>query len=169
VIPGRSRSNFYVRAMMVASAVIMPTASLVLLGSLWLWQNGYLITWALSASGTVIVIYALAWVALRNLLRDAPDAPAMETITAAQWDERELAAWADIKMLSATVKSEDLESRDQAVALGLRTIELVAHRLHPGDKAPLLKFSVPEALAVVERVSGRLGPFVAGGQLQVWR
>jgi uncharacterized protein len=161
VIPRRSRSNLYIRAIMLAAAVILPAASLIGLGSLWLWQNGYLIVWAVSASGFVLVVYGFAWLALRGLLRDAPDAAAVEAIAAADWDQRELAAWEDILALAATVKSQDLGSRDEALALGLRTIELVAHRLHPGDQAPLLKFSVPEALAVVERVSGQLGPFVA--------
>jgi predicted GTPase len=32
--------------------------------------------------------------------------------------------------------------------------------MHPGERDPLWKFTLPEALALVERVSGELGPFV---------
>jgi uncharacterized protein len=159
----RSRSNFYVRAIILATAIILPAFSLVLLGSLWLFQNGYLILWALAASGLVIIIYALTWYSMRGLLVDAAKSADVQSEAegSADWDDLERAAWREVQALAKSVNSADLESQDQAVALGLRTIELVAHRLHPKDKAPLLKFTVPEALAVVERVSGRLGPFVA--------
>jgi uncharacterized protein len=163
VSPSRSRSNLYVRIVMFAAAIILPAFSLILLGSLWLFQNGYLISWALAASGLVVVMYALTWYSMRDLLVDA-SARAETTsdpIGAADWNDREQTAWREIQTLAKSVKSADLESQDQAVVLGLRTIELVAHSLHPKDKAPLLKFTVPEALAVIERVSARLGPFVA--------
>jgi uncharacterized protein len=163
VSPSRSRSYLYIRIIMFAAAIILPAFSLILLGSLWLFQNGYLIPWALSASGLVMVMYALTWYSMRDLLVDASARAetALDPIGAADWDDREQAAWREIQTLAKSVKSADLESQDQAVILGLRTIELVAHSLHPKDKAPLLKFTVPEALAVIERVSARLGPFVA--------
>ncbi len=148
---------------MLTAAIILPAFSLILLGSLWLFQNGYLIPWALAASGLVIFIYALAWYNMRGLLVDATNSADSQSdpVGEAEWDDREQAVWREIQSLAKSVKSGDLESQDQAVVLGLRTIELVAHSLHPKDKAPLLKFTVPEALAVIERVSARLGPFVA--------
>jgi hypothetical protein len=51
-------------------------------------------------------------------------------------------------------------SRDAAVALGLETVELVARRLHPERRDPLLQFTVPEALAVIERASANLRNFL---------
>jgi uncharacterized protein len=163
VSPSRSRSNFYVRAIILTAAIILPAFSLILLGSFWLFQNGYLIPWALTASGLVIFIYLITWYSMRGLLVEAAKSAESQAdpVGAIEWNDRELAAWQEIQELSKSVKSGDLESQDQAVVLGLRTIELVAKSLHPKDKAPLLKFTVPEALAVIERVSARLGPFVA--------
>ncbi len=46
------------------------------------------------------------------------------------------------------------------VNLGLETIEVVAKRLHPERADPLLQFTVPEALAVIEQASGGLRDFV---------
>src|SRR6185369_1588500 len=58
------------------------------------------------------------------------------------------------------VKPATLNSRDAILALGARTVDAVARRMHPGEDDPLWRFTVPEALALVERVSGELGPFV---------
>ena len=44
--------------------------------------------------------------------------------------------------------------------LGLQTIETVARRFHPQVDDPLWRFTVPEALTLVERVSRELRPFV---------
>ena len=54
----------------------------------------------------------------------------------------------------------------------MRTIEAVARQIHPQDRNPLWKFTIPEALALVERVSADLRPFVVdniplGDQLTV--
>ena len=42
--PGRS--TVHLRLALLAVALVLPTVSLVLLGSLWLWQNGYVLYWA---------------------------------------------------------------------------------------------------------------------------
>ena len=42
----------------------------------------------------------------------------------------------------------------------LPRFEVVARRLHPERKDPLLQFTVPEALAVIERASSGLRDFV---------
>ena len=56
--------------------------------------------------------------------------------------------------------SERLSSRDAVLGLGLETIELVAGRLHPERRDPLLQFTVPEALAVIEQASTNLRTFL---------
>jgi hypothetical protein len=53
-----------------------------------------------------------------------------------------------------------MTSRDGVVNLGLETVELVARRLHPERDDPLLQFTVPEALALIERTSDGLRNFI---------
>ncbi len=53
-----------------------------------------------------------------------------------------------------------MTSRDAALNLALETIEVVAKRLHPERRDPLLQFTVPEALAVIERASANLRGFL---------
>ncbi len=60
----------------------------------------------------------------------------------------------------SNVRPEELTDRDRVLNLGMRTIEAVARQIHPQDRNPLWKFTIPEALALVERVSADLRPFV---------
>ena len=76
------------------------------------------------------------------------------------WTAREQAAWAAVEAIAAGVRPDELTDRDKVLNLGLRTIEAVARQIHPQDRNPLWKFTIPEALALVERVSADLRPFV---------
>ena len=150
------------RLVLLAIALLLPTASLIPLGGLWLWQRGYLIYWAI-ASCTIV---AASFLLLQRLIgggvaRD--DAPPQEKAEAAAdpgWTPRQDEAWGDVVGLASTVEPQRLSSRDAAQNLALETIELVARRLHPERRDPLLQFTVPEALAVIERASRGMRSFV---------
>jgi uncharacterized protein len=59
------------------------------------------------------------------------------------------------------VRPLEITSRDHVFDLGVRAIETVAHTMHPGDDHALWKFTLPEALALIERVSAQLSDFVS--------
>ena len=65
-----------------------------------------------------------------------------------------------MEAIASNVQPAELTDRDRVLNLGLRTIEAVARQIHPQDRNPLWKFTIPEALALVERVSADLRPFV---------
>jgi predicted GTPase len=145
---------------LLAVALLLPAASLIPFGSLWLWEHGYLLYWAIP---TCLVIGALYYVQMRLLLppTSVPPPDAEPTAPAdAAWTPRQVEAWEDVVALASRVKAERMMSRDAAVALGLETVETVAKRLHPERRDPLLQFTVPEALAVIERASENLRGFL---------
>jgi predicted GTPase len=147
----------YVRAAFVGGAFLLPTLTLVPLGSIWLWQNGYLLHWALGSAVVVAAIYALE----RRLIgevADTADAAAQAEGSSADpaWTPREEQAWAEVQAIAANTKLETLDSRDAVASLGYDVIQQVARRLHPERGDALWQFTVPEALAIVERVSARL-------------
>lgn len=45
----KRRADRYLRTGLIVAAVFLPALSLVPLGSLWLWQNGYLFYWVVAA------------------------------------------------------------------------------------------------------------------------
>jgi hypothetical protein len=170
-LPGKQRSRSIIRSpymaiVMAASAALLPTLSLAVLGSVWLWQNGYLLAWAGAAMAVSIAIYGFEWIALRRTERrseppgpSAGDADA-ESNAGSSADgtgsSREQAAQRAVDDLLARVTDKDLASRDGALNLAKRTVDVVAREMHPGQKDPSLKFTLPEAFALTERVSGRL-------------
>jgi hypothetical protein len=156
-VSARKKTIGIPRAVLMAVALILPAASLIPLGSLWLWQNGLILYWALFSCVVVSGIYYLE----RRLL--APPAALLWRTTPA--GRPALVSAPDARAdgaLAADVKADRLSSRDAVVNLGLETIEVVAKRLHPERADPLLQFTVPEALAVIEQASAGLRDFVSG-------
>lgn len=152
----------YSRLALLVVALLLPTATLIPLGGLWLWEHGYLLYWALGTCLAVIAAYLLQ----RRLLVSMPSPAATDADLSepagATWTPLQAEAWKDVVQLASTVDPGRLSSRDKVISLGLQTIECVAKRLHPERRDPLLQFTVPEALAVIERASLGLRTFVSG-------
>jgi predicted GTPase len=161
VTPSGNRTNVHLRMALLAVALVLPVVSLVLLGSLWLWQHGYLVYWGLATCVFVTAAYYIE----RRLMVPLPTAAGGRPEEAEDrgdtaWTPRQDRAWADVMALAAEVPPERITSRDSVLNLGLETIELVAKRLHPDREDSLLQFTVPEALALVERTSDGLRNFI---------
>ena len=158
-----AKAPSYLRTLMVVLALMLPALSLLPLGSLWLWERGYLLYWiAIALVITVSTFLIELW------LVSAPQQPAQETPRAEphksagdqSLPDREKAAWAAVEALAAAAVPSKFVNRDAFLDLGIQTIEAVAKCMHPTDSNPLWRFTVPEALALVERVSHELRPFV---------
>src|SRR5262249_42370332 len=158
-VKGHKNDVGYPRLVLGAIALLLPTASLIPLGSLWLWEHGYVFYWAI---GTCIVV-AVAFPLQKGLIAPVgpPLADELPGSGNPDWTPRQEEAWDDVKQLAAGVEAERITSRDAAVNLALETIEVVARRLHPERRDPLWQFTAPEALAVVERASANLRSFLA--------
>ena len=164
----------YLRAAMIALALFLPALSLIPLGSLWLWERGYLLYWVAAALTLTVSSFLIElWLVRRASTR--PGESGTRTLSAdsgAAWTPREANALAAVETLANDTDPGLLTSREAVLDLGLRTIETVARRIHPDERDPLWRFTVPEALALVEKVSRDLRPFVAdniplGDQLTV--
>ena len=148
----------------VAIGLLLPSLTLIPLGSLWLWERGLILYWA-AATGLLVALVSFVQ---RRLLREPVphvrgiDATTNDGLTAdmATWTPLEMLAWQDVIAMAGRVDSGRITSQEDALALGRETIEAVAHRIHPEVGQPLWQFTVPEAFAMLERVSRRLGVFV---------
>jgi len=147
---------------LIALALLVPTLSLIPLGSLWLWQNGYLLYWAAFALAAALAVYAVErWLLRPSRLPDVPvqvldDAEAGRLARELAWSPLEEKAWRDVNLLAAKTDPARINTVDGLLDLGRETIESVARLMHPNRKDPLWQFTMPEALAIVERVSRRL-------------
>jgi uncharacterized protein len=164
----------YLRAAMIALALFLPALSLIPLGSLWLWEKGYLLYWVAAALALSVSSFLFELWLVRRASVPPADLVALPSPanSDAAWTPREAKAWSAVESLAGATDPALLTSREAVLDLGLRTIETVARSIHPDEKDPLWRFTVPEALALVEKVSRDLRPFVAdniplGDQLTV--
>jgi uncharacterized protein len=158
----KGRANIYLRGAMIFIALLLPMISLLPLGWLWLWERGWALYWVAAALSLGALAYTAELITLRRTLRQAPE-PIEDVDNVApdpSWTAREQAAWTAVEAIAANVRPAELSDRDKFLNLGMRTIEAVARQIHPQDRSPLWKFTIPEALALVERVSADLRPFV---------
>lgn len=159
----KRKATFYFRLAMAVAALFLPLLSLAVLGSVWLWQQGYVLYWALAACSMTLVTYALErWV----FRVDLPDTALADNVRSGEaadpgWSAREVAAWSAIVELSNKVRPLEISSRDEVFDLGLRSIETVARLMHPGEEHAVWKFTLPEAFALIERVSSQLSAFMS--------
>jgi uncharacterized protein len=146
-----------------AAGLLLPTISLVPFGSLWLWEHGFLLYWALATCLSVAVAYGLQRRFLGNSsTTDAAALPPSFTEDRdASWSPQQNLAWDDVNQLAASAEPARLSSRDKALTLGVDAIETVARRLHPERRDPLLQFTIPEALSVIERAATNLRTHIA--------
>lgn len=152
------------RGVLAGAALLLPSLTLIPLGGLYLWEHGLLLWWALFALACVATLTgALKWI-LRAPVQTAehvsPAGHANTHDADAYWGPQERRAWDDVVQIAVTVDPEKITSLDSFVALGQQTLDAVARRLHPEKSDALWQFTMPEALAIVERVSRRLGGFV---------
>ncbi len=158
----RNSGASLVRIAALTVSIMFPALTLVPLGSLWLWEKGFLLHWAVAVG----FIIGAAYVWQRYLLsrplasRSSATSPDVEvTSFDPAWSGVEKLAWGDVLELARSTEPAQLSSRDAALAVATRTIQVVARRLHPEVAEPVWQFTLPEALAIVERVSRRLGVF----------
>lgn len=164
----------YLRTAMIALALLLPALSLMPLGSLWLWERGYLLYWAAAALVLSVGSFLLEYWLVRRTTGLPESANALQPLANSDhaWTPREAKALIAVETLAIEINPAQLTSREAVLDLGLRTIEAVARSIHPDEKDPLWRFTVPEALALVEKVSHDLRPFIAdniplGDQLTV--
>lgn len=147
------------RFLLVSLCLALPTLSLLPLGGLYLWEKGYLLHWAIAALSVVGLVAGLeVWVLRGSTAAGAVPAPdARPGPVDPSYSAQEAQAWRDVEAVARRVDIDRLNSMDAFVDLGIETIDVVARRLHPEKKEPLWQFTVPEAMAIAERVSRRLG------------
>lgn len=144
-------------AVALVAGVAIPLMALIPLGWVWIWQNGYLLHWLASALAVSSLAFVVRLWLLRRIKRVLGAAGGSGTSADGHnGTPREKAAWEAVEALAASADPSRLANRDDLLALGLATVERVAQELHPGEQDTVWKFTLPEALALVETVSHRL-------------
>ncbi len=154
-----------VRWGLVGLGIALPALTLVPLGSYWLWERGWLIYWAIFACIATVIAWFVQWRLLRPTsarLAEQSDPSGIAPVSPGDpaWTPAEERAWVRVGEIVRGLDPATIQTRSDAVDLGQRTIETVALALHPERTDPLLQFTAPEALSLVERVAVRMNTFI---------
>ncbi len=160
-MPELNPAQHKTRIILLVLALLLPTLSLIPLGGLYLYEHGWLLPWAIAA----LAVAAVAFLAERRWMTSGARRLAkLEATDEQRRREGHLTlsdrAWGDVRAIAAKVDPEALTSSEAVLALGQRTIDAVARRMHPEKSDAIWQFTLPEALVIAERVSSRLGRFV---------
>ncbi len=141
---------------LLAVLLALPWLALLVLGAMWLWDNGRVLEWALASAALV-----LAGLPLRVFVRRRAEARLQPDSTAEPiWDAEERAAWAKVQTLAEATPILGWDESDRAEALMRETIELVARHFHPDRDDAVAHVTLPEALLLAEIVSRGLRRWV---------
>lgn len=162
-MPYRTPAATVALLIVILLALLLPALSLIAFGGLYIWEKGWALYWAISA----LVLVASAALLQRAVLpprRPTPSGLPLSGETAASecrdlLSPAEQQAWSDVQAIAAAADVSQLLSFDDLNRLALKTVEAVAARVHPERKDAVWQFTVPEALAIIERVSRRLAVF----------
>lgn len=150
------------RIALISVGLILPTLTLLPLGSLWLWEHGYVLHWVAAALALTSLTWLIQWHVLGPEQPERPPAPEPELLTGDEPEQPEdiARAMTAIERVAETVSLDDVASWQSAGTTAHRTIEAVARAMHVDAKDPELHFTLPEALLVIEQTSARLRPYV---------
>jgi hypothetical protein len=154
------RGNRVLRVVLSTTSLILPAITLIPLGSLWLWEHGYLLHWAVMALALVAAGMGLQWWLLREPADQIETAGAPAGEVDVQGLSHEAAARKRLDAYVASLTPDSVKGEQAIRDLAVATINLVAREMHPGETHPHWNFTVPEALLVAERVAARLRPVV---------
>lgn len=160
-MPEKRRKYDRIRVAALFAGIALPTLTLIPIGSIWLWQHGYLLIWAVAAMVCVAVAFFVQQYFLPAHELDGPGVVREDSREEPDksWTPAELDAWRAIEDLARRTDASSVDSRDAVLDLGVTAIRLVATRMHPEVRDPLFQFTLPEAFALTERVSRRLRRF----------
>jgi len=147
----KASTRFWWRETLVTLAWLLPLSLPYGFGLWWLYAHGYALHWL----GGVLLLSALLWLlaAAGRRRRSKAVSIAQSDIDASGAERRAREA---LRALAEEAGPEDVASARAVEELLRRTLQVVAEAWNPGRSHAELRFTVPEALALMERLSRRL-------------
>ncbi|MDW8079530.1 MAG: hypothetical protein RMJ16_11655 [Thermoguttaceae bacterium] len=129
----------------------IPLVALIVAGSIWLYENGWLLAWFSGA----FFVGLVGWVVAHWAVKKERRFPGPEVKPAPDWPPVGLAAWAEVERLAEAAEKNppplnDWQSWQRLVG---EVLETVARHYFPDAEEPLLEVSLPRMARVVELVA----------------
>lgn len=133
----------------------LPVLLLPILGTLWLWDSGWLWWWLLAMAVASLIGFGFNQLAVR---REQRALPAHTTPAGAHWSIEAERCFDRIEAMAdhATVEDWPLNDGGRLLELTRRILDLAAGHFHPRSDKPLLEMTLPHTLAIIERAAREL-------------
>jgi predicted GTPase len=132
--------------------ITLPWLSLVVLGSVWLWQGGVAWVWSIAVALLGLLAWPLARSVRRRAKKEARRALADLAQPSAGWNATERDAWSAVLQIADTSTPLAFTELEPLVARARETVEIVAGRFHPETDEAWAQFTLPEFLLLTERL-----------------
>jgi uncharacterized protein len=134
-------------------AVALPWLSLFALGLAWLWQGGHVLVWALATAALGLLAWPLSTLVDRRANEEARLALGDLAAPSRPWNAVERDAWAEVLQIADATPPFSFTAMEPLVTSARKIVEVVARRFHPETRTAWARFSFPEVLLLIERLS----------------
>lgn len=146
------------RPLVILALLALPTLSLIGFGVFWLWQAGNLWIWSIIALLSAFVGWLLSaapWT--KRKTDDLQPEPQIEASSPdPDWSPLDERAWKKVLAFSSAAKPEDVTTRAELLDKAIQTMELVSEHYFPDTEHAAWRFTLPEALLLIEQSANRL-------------
>jgi predicted GTPase len=146
----------YWREAALVTVILLPWLALLPLGLLWLWQNFVVNWWFLGAAMLSVAALALRLSIAKTASIEAEAMADRASPASPEWGLREKEAWRLIEQIGRETEPFSFTEAEPIRKVLEQTVDAVAEHFHPGTTRARLRFSLPEALLLAERLSRKL-------------
>lgn len=138
--------------MLLFLVVALPWLSLIVLGSIWLWQGGVIWIWSIAVALLGLLAWPLATFVRRRAKNEARIALADLAEPSAGWSAAECDAWSAVLQMADAATPLQFSELKPLLVTARETVEVVAHHFHPEADDAWAQFTLPEFLLLTERL-----------------
>ncbi len=155
-MPASPTIRRYWREVALVTVILLPWLALLPLGLLWLWQHFVVNWWFLGAAMLGVAALALRLSIAKTAKVEAEATADLASPASPEWGLREKEAWRLVEQIGDETEPFSFTEAEPIRKVLEHTVDAVAKHFHPGTSRARLRFSLPEALLLAERLSRKL-------------
>jgi predicted GTPase len=133
-------------------AIAIPWLSLLALGTVWLWQGGYVWVWATAAAVLGLLVWPLSRFIRHRTNQEVQLALGEAAKPSGGWSVVEQEAWTEVLSIADATAPFAFTELEPLAACARNIVEVVARRFHPEAHTAWAQFNLPEVLLLTERL-----------------
>jgi uncharacterized protein len=137
---------------LLSLAIAIPWLSLLALGTIWLWQGGYVWVWAIAAAMLGLLVWPLSIFVRRRTNREVRLALGEAATPSRGWNIVEQEAWTEVLSIADATAPFAFTELEPLAASARNIVEVVARHFHPEAHTAWAQFNLPEFLLLTERL-----------------